>query len=51
MSKNERAVLIECDGRKLTPKEFTKEVLERNPQDFTDEDVKVLERFWINATY
>lgn len=51
MSKNVRDVLIECDGMKLTPEEFTKEVLERNPKEFTDEDVEVLKRFWINATY
>ena len=47
----ERKIIIECDGRILTPEEFTKEVIEANPNTFNDEQKAFLNKFWACATY
>ena len=47
----ERKIIIDCDGEIMSPEEFTKEVIQRNPGAFSEEQKALLTKFWKYATY
>lgn len=47
----ERKIIIDCDGEIMSPEEFTKDVVQRNPNAFSEEQQAFLIMFWKYATY
>jgi hypothetical protein len=44
-------ILAECDGRQVTPDEIVDDVIKNNPNSFSDEDLKIIKRFWELVNY